>query len=182
MAKKKSGAASIVLRPGFLLHDVARLRRTVLDQKLKPLGITRSQMWVITNLSRHGGEGFSQIELARLLDIGKGTLGGLIDRLEARGFVERIPDKIDRRAKRVRMSDAGKVVFYQMRAVAERVNADVMRSIPRKKQEIFIEVLAQMKHNLISMDAVPSSTTIGSPLAAAERKRAHSGAAEVDLA
>ena len=28
-------------RAGFLIHDVSRLRRTIYDQRLKPLGITR---------------------------------------------------------------------------------------------------------------------------------------------
>lgn len=69
-------------RAGFLIHDVSRLRRTVFDQRLKPLGITRSQWWVLSNLDRSKDDGFSQIELARLLDIGKVTLGGLISRLE----------------------------------------------------------------------------------------------------
>jgi DNA-binding MarR family transcriptional regulator len=171
MATKKAAAAAVVLRPGFLIHDVARLRRTVFDQRLKPLGITRSQIWILSNLSRHGGEGFSQVELARLLDIGKVTLGGLIDRLEEAGFVDRISDKVDRRAKRVRMSAEGKKLFDAMWAVAERVNTEVMSDIPLSKQEIFLEVLTQMKTNLIDMDAVPASTTRGAP-AGAEQKRA----------
>lgn len=158
MAKKSHQDDMNILRPGFLIHDVSRLRRTVFDQRLKPLGITRSQIWIMTNLSRHDGEGFSQVELARLLDMGKVTLGGLIDRLEERGYVERIPDKVDRRTKRVKMSAAGKALFNKMFAVAMVVNAEVMKDIPRSKQKVFIEVLQQMKRNLIAMDAVPSST------------------------
>jgi hypothetical protein len=29
------------IRFGFLLHDVSRLRRVVIDRELKPLGVTR---------------------------------------------------------------------------------------------------------------------------------------------
>ena len=145
-----------VLQPGFLIHDVARLRRTVFDQRLKPVGITRSQIWVLSNLSRHDGEGISQVELARLLDMGKVTLGGLIERLEQRGLVERVADKVDRRAKRVKMSFEGKTLFDNMRAVAEQVNAEVMKGIPSHEQQVFVEVLGKMKRNLISMDALPA--------------------------
>ena len=95
------------VRAGFLIHDVSRLRRTVYDQRLKALGFTRSQWWVFSNLSRHEGQGFMQVELARLLNVGKVTLGGLIDRLEERGFVIRVPDITDRRSKRVKMSRRG---------------------------------------------------------------------------
>ena len=37
-------------RLGFLIHDVSRLRRTVVDKALRPLGVTRSQWWVLANL------------------------------------------------------------------------------------------------------------------------------------
>ncbi len=35
---------------GFLVHDVARLRRTRLDAELRPLGITRAQRWMLIQL------------------------------------------------------------------------------------------------------------------------------------
>jgi hypothetical protein len=54
-----------------------------------------------------------QAELAKVMDVGQVTLGGLIDRLEASGLVKRTPDPIDRRAKRVQMTPKG------MRLLAE---------------------------------------------------------------
>ncbi len=89
---------------GFLIHDVSRLRRTVFDKALKPLGITRSQWWVLTNLSRNSSHEMMQTELANVLDIGKVALGGLLDRLEASGYIERRADPVDRRTKRIVMT------------------------------------------------------------------------------
>jgi len=147
------------LRAGFLIHDVSRLRRTIYDQRLKPLGITRSQWWVLSNLSRHDGEGYMQIELARLLDVGKVTLGGLIDRLEGAGFVVRIPDKVDRRSKRVVPSAKGKALVKKLETVGKGVNKEIMAGISAKEEDLLISVLSKMKHNLIEMEAVPASTT-----------------------
>lgn len=146
------------LRAGFLIHDVSRLRRTIYDQRLKPMGITRSQWWVLSNLSRHDGEGYMQIELARLLDVGKVTLGGLIDRLEEAGFVTRRPDKVDRRSKRVLTSTKGKTLVKKLETIAKGVNAEIMDGISADEEEVLIRVLAKMKHNLIQMEAVPAST------------------------
>src|SRR5271170_539745 len=87
------------LRLGFLVHDVSRLRRSIVDRVLKPLGVTRSQWWVLAFLSR--ADGMSQVALAEELDLGKVALGGLIDRLEKTGLVSRRPDDDDRRVKRV---------------------------------------------------------------------------------
>ena len=75
-------------RIGFLVHDVSRLRKTLFDQEMEHLDITRAQWWVLAQLSREGREdGMLQIELARIVDVGKGAIGGLISRLEAGGFV-----------------------------------------------------------------------------------------------
>src|SRR5688572_33475394 len=87
-------------RIGVLIHDVSRLRRTVVDHTLGPMGVTRSQWWVLTNLSRNTGKSMTQTELARTMDVGKVKLGGIIDRLAARGLDKRQPDPSDRSAKR----------------------------------------------------------------------------------
>ena len=146
-------------RAGFLIHDVSRLRRTVFDQRLKPLKVTRSQWWVLSNLSRHeDSEGFSQIELARLLDVGKVTLGGLIDRLEKNGLVRRVPDKEDRRAKRIVMSAKGKSLLDKIETFAEVVVHESMIGVTAAEEKQLIQILSKMKRNLIAMDAVPSSS------------------------
>jgi MarR family transcriptional regulator, transcriptional regulator for hemolysin len=155
MATNKSKSP---FRAGFLIHDASRLRRTVFDQRLKPLGITRSQWWVLTNLSRGEGEPLAQIELARLLDVGKVTLGGLVDRLEANDLVERVPDPVDRRSKRVRMTRKGSALLHKLELIAVDVNREIMKGISAEEERHLVNVLTKMKHNLKAMDAVPAST------------------------
>ena len=144
-------------RIGFLVHDVSRLRRTVVDKALKPMGVTRSQWWVLANLSRHDGAGMVQTELARAMDVGKVTLGGLIDRLESSGLVRRQADPQDRRAKRVVMTPKGTKVLAEIQEVARGVNGRIMSGIARSDVSRAETVLHRMKQQLISMDAVPGS-------------------------
>ncbi len=136
------------LRIGFLVHDVSRMRRTVFDQAVKPLGITRAQWWVLANLSRHEPEGVTQSDLARLLDVGKVTMGGLIDRLEASGHVERRADSRDRRIKRVYITDKGYVLIEQMAIVARDLNGIILKGIPLDQIHVAEDVMALMKTNL----------------------------------
>ena len=83
------------LRLGYLIHDVSRLRRMMFDRALAPLGITRSQWWVLAFISRK--DGMPQTQLAQELDVGKVALGALIDRLEAAGFVTRDAREVERK-------------------------------------------------------------------------------------
>ncbi|KQS03668.1 hypothetical protein ASG11_04925 [Sphingomonas sp. Leaf357] len=94
-------------RFNFLVHDVSRMRRTLFDQALKPFGITRAQWWALGNISRYSQSGVVQTELAQLLDTGKVSAGNLIDRLEEAGLARRVADTVDRRIKRVFITDSG---------------------------------------------------------------------------
>jgi len=145
------------IRLSFLIHDVSRLRRTAFDQRMKPLGITRSQWWVLTGVSRHGDEGITQTELANVLDLGKVALGGLIDRLESRGFVERRADASDRRINRVFPTRKGTAILERMGKIGMEMNKKVMRGISLKRQHDLVAALHDMKVNLIALNTVPSS-------------------------
>lgn len=145
-------------RLGFLIHDVSRLRRTVVDKALRPLGVTHSQWWVLANLSRHNGGGMMQTELSKVMDVGKVTLGGLIDRLEASGYVERQPEPGDRRAKRVVMTPKGIKLLGQIQKVGKVVNAQIMTGISATDILRAENLLHKMKQQLIAMDAVPGGS------------------------
>ncbi|GJL86571.1 MAG: MarR family transcriptional regulator [Minwuia thermotolerans] len=140
-------------RIGFLVHDVSRMRRTLFDQEMKPLGITRSQWWVLAQLSRslgtEGAEaGMPQTKLARILDMGKAPMTGLIDRLEASGFVERRPDSHDRRAKRIVITARGQGVLDQMATVGHRLNHTVLDGLSAEEIATAEQVLGRMKDNI----------------------------------
>jgi MarR family transcriptional regulator, transcriptional regulator for hemolysin len=145
-------------RLGFLIHDVSRLRRTVVDKALRPLGVTRSQWWVLANLSRHNGGGMMQTELSKVMDVGKVTLGGLIDRLEASEYVQRQPEPGDRRAKRVVMTPKGIKLLAQIQKIAKVVNGEIMTGISAGDVLRAETVLHKMKQQLIAMDAVPGGS------------------------
>jgi DNA-binding MarR family transcriptional regulator len=152
---------------GFLIHDVSRLCRTAFDQRMKPLDITRSQWWVLTGLSRHGESGITQTGLAQVLDLGKVALGGLLDRLEDRGFVKRHADALDRRVNRIHLTRKGQTVLDKMAHVGMEMNTKIMKGIISERQRLLAELLSIMKKNLIDMDVVPGSV---------ERRRGDDGA------
>lgn len=142
-------------RIGFLVHDVSRMRRTLFDNEMKPLGMTRSRWWVLAQLSRSlsykGVDGMLQTELAEIMEVGKVTVGGLIDHLEAAGYVQRRPDPHDRRAKRVVITEQGHAALAQMSDVGRRLNISVLEGISPEDVKIAEAVLARMKHNILAI-------------------------------
>ncbi|RXG99404.1 MULTISPECIES: MarR family transcriptional regulator [Bradyrhizobium] len=137
------------LRLGYLIHDVSRLRRMMFDRALAPLGITRSQWWVLAFISRK--DGLPQVQLANELDVGKVAVGALIDRLETSGFVIRQADPVDRRIKRVYVTKQARGFLEKLRKETDKFNARIVNGIDRKQLEAASEALLAMKHNLLAM-------------------------------
>lgn len=137
------------LRLGYLIHDVSRLRRMMFDRALAPLGITRSQWWVLAFVSRRNGS--PQTELANELDLGKVALGGLIDRLESSGFVMRQADPVDRRVKRVYLTKQALSFLKQVRKETDKFNARIVEGMDRTDLAKAADTLLAMKRRLLSM-------------------------------
>jgi len=135
---------------GFILHDVARLLRLNYDRRMKALGLTRSQWWVLTHLYRN--DGVTQAELADVLEIDRPALGRLLDRLEVSGWVTREDDTRDRRAKRVFLTDEVEPAMKAMRHAAADMRKEALVGISETDQDRFIDILLRLKTNLIGLE------------------------------
>jgi DNA-binding MarR family transcriptional regulator len=147
---------------GFLLTDVARLMRTIYDRRVKSLGLTRSQWWVLNHLFR--GDGVTQTELADTLEIEKPTLGRLLDRLEAKGWVRREADARDGRVWRFYLTAEVEPALRTLRTVAAELRRDALAGLSAAEREQFVDTLLGIRSNLVRMQA-------GAPEAAARRAR-----------
>jgi DNA-binding MarR family transcriptional regulator len=93
------------------------------SERLVRLGISMSQLHVMHMLERHGELPMSR--LAEMLDVSLSAATGLVDRIEERGFVERVRVPSDRRIVLVRMTPAGR----QMLEDVEVLRTEIMERI-----------------------------------------------------
>jgi DNA-binding MarR family transcriptional regulator len=121
------------------------------DRSLRPLGITRSQWWVLAFLSRR--DGMTQTALAADLDLTKVAVGGLLDRMEAAGFIERRADQNDGRARRVYLTRAGAKMVGTIRESVEAIELEILGRIPEDALSQAAETLKTLKDTLLEMAA-----------------------------
>ncbi len=134
---------------GFLINDAARQLRTNYDRRMRELGLTRSQWWVLTHL--YFNEGLSQTSLSEILEIERATLGRLLDRLETKGWIERRTVPKDRRVKLVYLARAVEPLLRTMRAVAADLRTEALADLDEDEQQRFIATLIKIKGNLSNM-------------------------------
>ncbi|TAK03057.1 MAG: MarR family transcriptional regulator [Candidatus Manganitrophaceae bacterium] len=82
------------------------------DRHVRALGLTLSQFDVIATLG--DTEGMTCKQLSDETLVTKGTLTGVLDRLEAKGLVERVPSQADRRATIIRLTSKGEKKFQEV--------------------------------------------------------------------
>ena len=93
------------------------------SERLVRLGISMTQLHVMYLLEHHGELAMSR--LAETLDVSLSAATGLVDRVEERGFVERVRVAQDRRIVLVRITDAGR----QMLEDVEVLRVGIIRQV-----------------------------------------------------
>ena len=132
---------------GYLVTDIARLMTTQYNRIMKPTGLTRAQWRMILQLNRRNGQ--TQSELAHVLDMGKVSVGGLIDRLEESHWVERQADPKDRRANRIYLTSKAHEIDDEMTKTGYTLIDQTLRNLSTDEREILINLLIAVKRNLL---------------------------------
>ncbi len=130
----------------FTLNDVARMLRTYADHKAAQFGITRAQWVVLVRLDR--SEGLKQSELAEVLDLQPISLTRLLDKLCECGLIERRPDPVDRRAKRLFLMPAARPLLEKLGDLGEELMATALAGVARDSVDQMVAKLSIVKENL----------------------------------
>lgn len=137
----------------FLIHDVARLLRVDADKRARAHGMTRAQWAILIWLERQAG--LSQKELAEILEVEPITVARLIDRLQARGMVERRPDPKDRRIWRLHLRPAAVAVLGEIDEQRAAITELVTHGIDQDSLRCTTDTLLQMKERLSAEARAP---------------------------
>lgn len=109
------------------------------------VGLQPAHTAVITNVSL---EGTRLTELARRASMTKQGMGQLVDEVERLGYVERVPDPTDHRAKIVRFSPRGRRLMSHGVEIGELIQVEYARLIGRRRLKILHATLEELNHGL----------------------------------
>jgi DNA-binding MarR family transcriptional regulator len=108
--------------------------------------ISHSQLFVIMRLANQGAACLS--EISQDLKVSAPTATGLIDRLEKTGFVQRTPDKEDRRSVVVDLTPEGKKLAQKLRAGIIKRWMEILSKLSREDAEKYLEILKKIREAL----------------------------------
>ncbi len=108
---------------------------------LEPLGVSNRGYHVLA--TARGGE-YTQKELAERIGLDKTTMVVTVDELEEKGLAERRPSSSDRRARVIAVTKAGERTVAQGQKIIDRIQGDVLESLPPKERKVFLEALGTL--------------------------------------
>lgn len=139
------------------LVETSRLLRAVVEQRLKPHGMTRAQFATLSRLERQ--DGLSQNGLADALEVQPIAMVRLVDQLSADGLVERRNDPTDRRVNRLYITGAGRQRVRALDSFKEEMGAELFAGFTEAGILNLLDAVAALHTNLKTMQAADAAVT-----------------------
>jgi MarR family transcriptional regulator, temperature-dependent positive regulator of motility len=90
-----------------------------------------------------GQPGIDQASLAAAISFDRATIGGVLDRLEAKGLVRRAVSPDDRRARVLHLTREGQQQLAAVRPVVESLQQDILSSLTRAERKAFLALASK---------------------------------------
>jgi DNA-binding MarR family transcriptional regulator len=130
-----------------------RAVRSAYDARFKRLDLNMTEGALLATIRRFGP--LTQRELAELLYIGRAAAGQFVDRLEARGLVQRDTDPDDRRVWIVSTTREGKALSIEAFDIYFKTAADLTHGLTDAQRERMIKLLLSIQGNAEEIASEP---------------------------
>lgn len=130
---------------GHLLHQLMFAMRRDIEQRMAAHDLTAAQWLPLWKLKL--GTAASAQELARQMGIDAGAMTRLLDRLEAKGLIERLRSRTDRRVVNLALTPAGEAVAQHVPQALADVNNAYLQGLSRAEWVQLRQLLQRMLAN-----------------------------------
>jgi len=130
---------------GWLLGTSYQRLVAECDKRLAAVGLTAAQYGVATILARN--EARTSSELCHLMDYDPGAMTRLLQRLEAKAVIERIPDVSDRRTHTLALTEKGQLLHEQAQPMVNAVHDLMLEGLDADEAKRLAALLCRVVRN-----------------------------------
>lgn len=137
----------VAAQPG-IIRLITRVRVELidaLDRELAKFDISAAQLIVLASLANQ--EAGSASVLCKSISYDPGAMTRMIDRLQQKGLVRRVPNPGDRRAMNLEITEAGRALYPQLLAAKEVVQSQFLRGFSKDEVRTLESLLNRMLEN-----------------------------------
>ncbi len=126
--------------PGHLIRRLNQASTQVFQARMKAAGfdLTSVQFAALAAIAdRPGGD---QAGIAAAIAYDRATIGGVLDRLEHKGWITRRIGRTDKRAREVALTEAGAAVLARTRPLVQALQADILANLTADERATFVRL------------------------------------------
>jgi len=138
------GTETSPLVPGTLLNLIRRAQQrttAALTSRMEQSGFSLTTTQYVVMLAIAEAPGSDQSTIARNVSHDKATIGGVIDRLEGKGLIERSISPSDRRVHPLHLTDDGEAIMADLNTIALSAQAEALAALSDKERAQLLELL-----------------------------------------
>lgn len=136
------GGVERIAMAGHLIRRLHQQSTQVFQARLQAAGfdLTSVQFAALDAVAQQPG--IDQASLAATISFDRATIGGVVDRLEQKGLLQRAVSSQDRRARLLQLTPEGQRLLADCRPVVEALQAEILAPLSATEQQRFL-ALAQ---------------------------------------
>lgn len=164
MKKPEPSPIDIDLQPGHAIRRLHQISVGIFLQETGELGVTPVQYAALQVVGNQPG--IDQRTLARNIALDASTTGGVVDRLEARGWLQRKTAAEDRRARQLALTPAGEQALADTVPAMLRTQDQILAPLTERQRTEFMRLLTLLVTQNNGLSRAPSDATVPGPKAA----------------
>lgn len=147
--------AELENHPGYFIRRLQQIAVAVFMEETQEFGVTPVQYGALSAVLRQPG--VDQRTLARLIGFDTSTIGSVIDRLQARGFMVRSSHPTDRRVRLLSVTQEGRALLMAAEPGVLRAQQRMLEPLPDDRRALFMEMMAVLVHQNDELARAPSA-------------------------
>jgi DNA-binding MarR family transcriptional regulator len=133
---------AVYAAPGYLFRRMQQIAVSIFMEECKAFDLTPVQYAALVAIHTHPG--IDATRLSAVIAFDRSTLGSVIERLQAKGYIERKPAPEDRRIKLLHLTKSGAAILRDIIPVVERAQARMLEPLKPADRKALMGLLVQL--------------------------------------
>jgi DNA-binding MarR family transcriptional regulator len=133
---------AVYTRPGYLFRRMQQIAVAIFVEECKAYDLTPVQYAALVAIQTHPG--IDATRLSAVIAFDRSTVGNVIERLEAKRYIERKPSREDKRIKLLYLTKAAAALLRDVTPSVDRAQARMLQPLKPADRKTLLTLLTQL--------------------------------------
>ena len=133
---------AVYTKPGYLFRRMQQIAVAIFVEECRAYDLTPVQYAALVAIRTHPG--IDATRLSAVIAFDRSTLGSVIERLEAKSYIERKPAREDKRVKLLHLTKKGSALLRNIVPLVDRAQARMLQPLKQADRQTLLALLTQL--------------------------------------